>query len=70
MKGAEDRLTELEERLMHQEQSLDALSLANHRQQNELNEIKLELQQIRQLLKQMASSEIGDSADEPPPPHY
>jgi len=64
------RIIELEERLMHQEQALEALSLASHRQQNQLDQMGRELQQIRQLLLQLSPGEVGDSADEPPPPHY
>jgi len=70
MKPADERLIDLEERLMHQEQALEALSLASHRQQNQLDQIQQELKQIRQLLLQLSPGEVGDSASEPPPPHY
>jgi len=66
----EKQIIELEERLMHQEHALEELSIASHRQQRDLDEIKNELKQIRQLLIQMAQSGVGDRADEPPPPHY
>jgi SlyX protein len=68
--SVDERIVELEERLMHQEQALEALSIASHRQQNQLDQIQGELKQIRQLLLQMSSGEVGDSSDEPPPPHY
>lgn len=64
------RIVELEERLMHQENALEELSLASHRQQNQLDQIQRELKQIRQLLLQLSPGEVGDSADEPLPPHY
>jgi len=66
----DERIIELEERLMHQEQALEALSVASHRQQNQLDQVQRELKQIRQLLLQLSPGEVGDSADEPPPPHY
>lgn len=66
----DERVTELEERLMHQEVALEALSVASHRQQNQLDQIRDELKQIRQLLLQLSPGEVGHSADEPPPPHY
>jgi SlyX protein len=68
--GLDERIIELEERLMHQEQALDELSIASHRQQNQLDQIQRELKQIRLLLLQLSPGEVGDSADEPPPPHY
>lgn len=66
----DERITSIEERLMHQEIALETLSLASHRQQNQLDQIQRELKQIRQLLLQLSPGEAGDSADEPPPPHY
>ena len=68
--GRDERIIDLEERLMHQEKALEALSIANHRQQNQLDQIQRELKQVRQMLLQLSSGEVGDSANEPPPPHY
>jgi len=68
--SSEERLMDIEERLMHQEAAIEQLSLASHRQQNQIDRILDELKQIRQLLRQMSPGEVGSSADEPPPPHY
>ena len=67
---SEDRLTDLEVRLMHQEAAVEELSLASHQQQNQLNEILQELKLIRAMLRQLSPGEIDSSLDEPPPPHY
>jgi uncharacterized coiled-coil protein SlyX len=64
------RITNIEERLMHQEVALEALSVASHRQQNQLDQIQTELKQIRQLLMQLSPGGVGDGSDEPLPPHY
>ncbi len=68
--SSEERLDDLEVRLMHQEAAIEELSIASHKQQNQLDDIKSELQQIRAILRQLVPSEIESSIDEPPPPHY
>ena len=67
---SEDRLTDLEMRLMHQEAAVEELSLASHHQQNQLNEILQELKLIQAMLRQLSPGEIDSSVNEPPPPHY
>lgn len=64
------RITDLEIRLTDHELTLDGLSTSSLSHQNQLNEIKSELQQIREMLRQMAPSVAGSAKDEPPPPHY
>lgn len=66
----EERLTDFEVRLMHQEAAIEELSVASHRQQNQLDDIKSDLQQIRAVLRQLSAGDIDSSANEPPPPHY
>jgi SlyX protein len=68
--SSDDRLTDIEVRLMHQEAAIDEFSLASHRQQLQLDGILEELKQIRQLLRQLAPGQVGPGTDEPPPPHY
>lgn len=68
--SSEERLMDIEERLMHQEAAIEQLSLASHRQQNQIDRVLDELKQVRQLLRQLSQGEVGPSADEPPPPHY
>lgn len=67
---SEDRLMDIEERLMHQEAAIEALSLTGHRQQNQLDQVIEELKLLKQLVRQLAPGQVGASADEPPPPHY
>lgn len=68
--SSEDRLTDLEVRLMHQEAAVEELSVTSHQQQNQLNEILQQLKQVRAMLRQLTPGEIDSSIDEPPPPHY
>jgi len=64
------RIIDLEIRLTDHELTLEGLSASSLSHQNQLNEIKAELQQIREMLRQMAPSVAGSTKDEPPPPHY
>jgi uncharacterized coiled-coil protein SlyX len=64
------RITDLEIRLTDHELALEGLSASSLSHQNQLNDIKSELQQIREMLRQMAPAIAGSAKDEPPPPHY
>ena len=63
------RIEDLEVRLMHQESAIEELSIASHRQQNQLDDIKSELQQIRIILRELSDGESSSPVNEPPP-HY
>ena len=68
------RLIELETRLAFQEHALSELSdaLAASRDESSRNALQLHrvLEELRLLRAGMASDLTGDSASEPPPPHY
>ncbi|MDQ3268926.1 MAG: SlyX family protein [Pseudomonadota bacterium] len=70
----ESRLVELETRLSFQEHALGELSdaLAAARDEGTRNALLLHrvLEELKQLRGSMSSELAGDSAHEPPPPHY
>ena len=75
MTDLEQRLVDLEMRLAFQEQALLELSdaLAAARSEEASNALRLHraLEDLRQLRSAMAASPVtGDTASEPPPPHY
>jgi len=70
----EQRLVELETRLSFQEHAIGELSdaLASAREEGTRNALLLHraLEDLRQLRGALSSDLTGDSAHEPPPPHY
>jgi len=68
----ENRITDLEIKLMHAESHVDSLSTTVFEQQKQIDELtrRVELMQeyIKGIGKQM--SQIADAGDEAPPPHY
>lgn len=65
----ENRITDLEIRLTHQESSLDNLTKASVRQERAFEEILLQLEQIKSALHQMGKAGATAPGDDPPP-HY
>ncbi|MEE8388624.1 MAG: SlyX family protein [Acidiferrobacterales bacterium] len=66
----ENRITDLEIRLTHQESSLDNLTKASVRQERAFEEILAQLEQIKSVLHQMGEPVATAPGDDPPPPHY
>jgi uncharacterized coiled-coil protein SlyX len=68
----ENRITDLEIKLMHAESHIDSLNTTAFEQQKQIDDLsrRIELMQeyIKGIGKQM--SQIADSGDEAPPPHY
>lgn len=68
---AESRIIELETRVAFQEESIQSLSQALGHQQQILNDLRLEIEELRQRLKAGSASPMDpDAVVEPPPPHY
>lgn len=66
--SVESRVTDLEIRLTHQEAAIWELSTGLVRQQRVLDDLLLQLTELR---RQLASSvPLGPSTEEGPPPHY
>lgn len=66
----EDRLTELEIRLTHQERTLDELNEIVCRQEIMLERMGREILQLREQIKILLPSLSMEQDEEEPPPHY
>ena len=67
---AESRIIELETRLAFQEESIQSLSQTLGHQQQTIDGLQLEIEELRQRMKAVATSPLEGDAVEPPPPHY
>jgi len=66
----EERITELEMRFMHQEQTINELNEIVCRQELTLERLEREMSAMREQLKTAASSINRSPEEEEPPPHY
>jgi SlyX protein len=64
-----ERITDLELRFMHQENTIQELNDTVYRQEQSIMRIERELSLLREQMSIMSPSAIGD-AEEEPPPHY
>ena len=67
---SEPRLDDLEERLMHQELTIEALNQAVARQDRLIDALRVEISQLRQLLGELRPSPLGTDGGHEPQPHY
>ena len=68
--NTEARLEKLELLFMEQEQMLEALSRQFYLQQQEMRQVMLQLEQMKERMKSMSASIVASQAEETPPPHY
>ena len=66
----DDRITELEIRLTHMEDTLDVFNQSIISQHQLIDQLKLQISILERKLKAAATSQIADEKDETPPPHY
>ncbi len=66
----DNRITELEIRITHLEDTLDTLSDTIIEQHNLIDHMQLQITVLEKKLKAAAESNIADEKDETPPPHY
>lgn len=66
----ESRLTELETRVAFQEHTLQELNGVVARQQQEILQLRRELEALRAELRALAPALVAGRGEEPPPPHY
>ncbi len=66
----ESRLTELEIRLTHYEDTIEALNQVVIRQSRDIETLQIQLQHLNKKLKSAQGSIVADEKDETPPPHY
>ena len=66
----ENRITELEIRLTHLEDTLDVLNQTVIEQHNLIDQLQLHISILEKKLKAAATSNIALESEETPPPHY
>jgi len=66
----EERITELEIRLTHIEDTLDVLNQTVIEQHRSIDQLQLQLSILEKKLKAAATSSIAHESEETPPPHY
>ena len=66
----ENRITDLEIRITHQEAALDEMNHVLLEQHQLIQKLRGELAHLQHQLRNMNSNNIADAADETPPPHY
>ncbi len=66
----EERITDIEIQLMHQESTIQQLNEVVISQQRQIELLLAEFAILKQQLQSVAFSEIRDEGDEVPPPHY
>lgn len=64
------RITELEIRLTHLEDTIDVLNQTIIEQHNLIDRLQLQITILEKKLEAAAESHIADEKDETPPPHY
>lgn len=64
----EERLTDLEIRLTHQEAAVDELTKTAIDQARQIGTLKERIERLEAAMRESAQS--GPEAPEPPPPHY
>jgi SlyX protein len=66
-----DPIEDLQIRVTHQELAIEALNDVVTRQDNLLHELRAEIETLRERLRALQPSPLGESdVAEPPPPHY
>ena len=66
----EDRITELEIRLTHIEDTLDILNKIVIEQHSLIDQLQMQISILDKKLKAAAASNIALESEETPPPHY
>ncbi len=66
----EDRITELEIRLTHYEDTLEQLDQMIISQRNEIGTLQVQIEHLNKKLKSAQTSPVAHESEETPPPHY
>jgi len=66
----EERITELEIKLAHVENTIDILDQTVITQQSQIDILMLKMSILEKKLKAAGESQIANEKDETPPPHY
>ena len=68
--NSDERITELETYITHQEKTMSDLSHVILDQQKTIEKMELRLSRIEAKVKNISVSDIKDISEESPPPHY
>lgn len=66
----EDRVTELEIRLTHLEDTIEVLNQTIIRQHGDIDLLQLQVSALEKKVKAAQSSPVAHESEETPPPHY
>jgi len=68
----ENRITDLEIKLMHAESHIESLNTSTFEQQKQIDDLSRQIELMQEYIKGIGKqmSQISDAGDEPPPPHY
>ncbi len=66
----ENRVTELEIRLTHLEDTIEVLNNTIIKQHDEIDLLQLQVSQLEKKIKASQSSPVALESEETPPPHY
>lgn len=66
----EEQLIDLQTRLAFQEEHINEINHTLAQQAKELNELRLEIKELKRQLRAMSPTNIASEAEETPPPHY
>lgn len=66
----EDRITELEIRLTHLEDTLEIYDRTIIKQNTDIDNLQLQMEILEKKLKESSNAPIADESEETPPPHY
>ena len=66
----EDRITELESKLAHMQNTVDILDQTIITQQSQIDILMLKISILEKKLKAAGESQVAHEKDETPPPHY
>jgi SlyX protein len=66
----ENRVTELEIRLTHLEETIEVLNKTIIKQHDEIDLLQLQVSQLEKKIKASQSSPVALESEETPPPHY
>lgn len=68
--AANDRIDNLEMRVAHQDEVIEALNKAVIEQWGKLDQALAWIERLEDRLREINMGAVRDAADEPPPPHY
>lgn len=66
----DDKITDLEIRLTHQEAAIEEINTVLLKQHSQLESLIADIEILQKQLRDMSESNIADQSQETPPPHY